>query len=462
MMDDPTTLSAGSVATRRARVAARLDRLPSWGLSPTVYLVLGLSYLLAFYDISVIGVALPRIAGSLHLSGAGIELPITTNLVGYIVGAYLLGNVADRLGRRRTLGIVVAVLAVAAVLTALSANAAELALFRFLAGVGIGAQITLSATLIGEFAPAPRRGRYLALNIVWAAVGNIVPALLAIPLLAAAGSTGWRVLFVLAGVIVFTLPLFRDRMLPESPRWLAARGDLDRAERIVGDMERRVQRKTGAELPPVPDLPGEEEVAGFPTAALLRPPFRSRVTVVFAFWFVLYFAIYAFIAYQTTLIGKLGTSLPAAVVITAVGFVGGIVGAAIQPLFIDRIERKHNVMSGLAFFALGFVLLAVAPGAILVAAGAFLANLGIFLTLIPAYAYTAEVFPTRARGAAMGVGDGLGHAGGAVQPYVVLPMLTAFGARSVFWLLGGVVVVALLIMTAGLRTSRRPLTELAR
>ena len=461
-MEERTTLSADSVAARRARVTARMDRLPSWGLSPSVYMVLGLCYLLAFYDISVIGVALPRIIETLHLSGAGIELPITANLVGYIIGAYLLGNVADRLGRRRTLAIVMVVLTVSSVLTALSQNAAELAIFRFLAGIGIGSQITLSATLIGEFAPAGKRGRYLALNIVWAAVGNIVPALIAIPLLAGPGSTGWRTMFGLAGLVVLTLPLFRDRLLPESPRWLAAHGDLDRADRIVGEMEQRVRAKTGSELPPVPDLPAEEEVKGFPTAALLKPPFLSRVAVVFAFWFVLYFAIYAFVAYQTTLIGKLGTSLPGALVITSVGFAGGIVGAAIQPLFIDRIERKHNIMIGLAGFVIGLVLLATSVGPVMVAAGAFLSSLGVFVTLVPAYAYTGEVFPTRARGAAMGVGDGFGHAGGAVQPFVVLPMLASVGARPVFWLMAGVVVLAMLIMTAGLRTSRRPLTELAR
>lgn len=461
-MENAMTAADDRSAARRAAVSARLDRLPAWGLNPAVYVVLGLCYLLAFYDIAVIGVALPRIAEDLQLSGADEALPITTNLIGYIVGAYLLGNVADALGRRRTLGLVMIVLAVAAVLTALSWNTASLAGFRFLAGVGIGSQITLSATLIGEFAPATRRGRYLALNIVWAAVGNIVPAVLAIPLLDMSGSTGWRVLFGLAGVIVFTLVLFRDRVLPESPRWLAAHGDLDRAERIVGGMEDRVQRRTGAELVAPAELPGEQGAAGFPTAALFRRPFRGRLALVFAFWFVLYFAIYGFLAYETTLIDELGAALPSAVLITAIGFVGGVAGAALQPLFIDRIERKYGVMGGLAVFGLGFVLLAVATGPVVVTLGSFLTSMGIFLSIIPAYAYTAEVFPTRARASAMGVGDGLGHAGGAVQPFVVVPLLAALGPRSVFWLLAAVAVVALLIMVSALRTSRRPLTELAR
>ncbi|MGH3436889.1 MAG: MFS transporter [Sciscionella sp.] len=439
----------------------RLDRLPAWGLNPVVYVVLGLCYLLAFYDIAVIGVALPRITESLHLTGSAEALPITTNLIGYIVGAYLLGNVADALGRRRTLGIVVGVLTVAALLTAFSWDAASLAGFRFLAGIGIGAQITLAATLIGELAPAHRRGRYLALNIVWAAVGNIVPAVLAIPLLGLGGSTGWRVLFALPAVIVLTLLLFRDQLLPESPRWLAAHDDFDRAERIVTSMERRCTSRTGIELGPLPEVSSEQPTTAFPTTALFRSPFRGRLAAVFAFWFVLYIAIYAFLAYETTLIGGLGSPAPNAVLITAVGFIGGVAGAALQPLIIDRIERKYGVMGGLAVFGAGFVLLAVATGPAVITLGSFLASMGIFLTIIPAYAYTAEVFPTRARASAMGIGDGLGHAGGAIQPFFVVPLLAAFGPRPVFWLLAGVALVALLLMLSAVRTSRRPLTELA-
>lgn len=445
----------------RALINARLDRLPSWGLSPVVYVVLGFCYLLAFYDIAVIGVALPRIIEDMHLSGSQIALPITTNLVGYIVGAYFLGNVADKLGRRRTLALVVVLLAVSSVLTALSWNAESLALFRFLAGIGIGTQITLSATLISEFAPASKRGRYLARNIVWAALGNIVPAVLAIPLLTLSGSTGWRVLFGLAGLVIFALALFNDRVLPESPRWLAAHRDFDRAERIVAGMEQRCEARSGTALPPVEDVQAEEETVGFPTLALFKKPYVARLIPVFLFWFAVYFAIYGFLAYETTLMEQLDVALPNTALLTAIGFVGGVVAAAVQPLFIDRIERKFNVMIGLVVFALGFVVFAVATGPVTVTLASFLASAGIFLIIIPAYAYTGEVFPTRARASAMGVGDGLGHAGGAIQPYIVVPLMAAAGARSVFWLLAGMAALALLIMLSAVRTNRRPLTELA-
>lgn len=457
----PAHDGASTQQRHRAEINSRLDRLPSWGLNPLVYVVLGLCYLLAFYDIAVIGVALPTVVDQMHLSGSQEALPITTNLVGYIIGAYFLGNLADRLGRRKTLAIVVVVLAVASVLTALSWNVGSLALFRFIAGIGIGTQVTLSATLISEFAPASKRGRYLARNIVWAAVGNMIPGLIGAPLLTLPGSAGWRTLFGLAGILIFALVLFNDRILPESPRWLAAHGDYDRADRIVTGMERRCEARSGT-LPPVPELDSEEATTGFPTSALFKAPYLSRLIPVFLFWFVAYFAIYAFIAYETTLMDDLKVGLPSSVLLTGLGFSGGVLAALAQPLIIDRLERKYNVMLGLTVFGLGLALFALAQDALMVGVGSFLTSAGVFMIIIPAYAYTGEVFPTRARASAMGVGDGLGHAGGAVQPYIVVPLLAAAGARSVFWMLAALAVVAMLIMLTAVRTNRRPLTELAR
>lgn len=109
----------------------------------------------------------------------------------------------------------------------------------------------------------------------------------------------------------------------------------------------------------------------------------------------------------------------------------------------------------------GFALLALATAPGMVLAGSFLASAGIFAVIIPGYAYTAEVFPTRARASAMGIGDGIGHLGGAAQPYVLLPVLAAAGGRPGFWLLAGATAVAVLFMTTAIRTSRRSLSDLA-
>lgn len=448
-----------------SEINARMDRLPIWGLSPLVYVVLGLCYLLAFYDIAVIGAALPRVVADMHLTTADEGLPLTANLVGYVIGAYFLGVVADRLGRRPSLAICVLILTVGALATAFSWDLASLTVFRFITGIGIGSQIALTATILGEFSPPARRGRYTGTAIMWAAWGNVVTYLLAIPLLSLAGSIGWRLMFGLAAAIVLTLFMFNDRFLPESPRWLAVHGKFERAEHSMQLMEERVRQRTGKPLPPIPtDLRDESELRAehaFATRDLFSHKYVGRLIAVFCFWFFIYVAIYGYLGFAPTLLAGLGVDLPHALTLTMVGMVGGVLGAAVQPFIVDRIERKHGVIGGAAVFIAGFILLAASHSAAAITAGGFLVAAGIFLIIIPAYTYTSEVFPTRARASAMGIADGWGHIGGAVAPFVVLPVLAASGARTAFIALIVAAAISMVIMFFARSTTNRTLAKLA-
>jgi putative MFS transporter len=452
--------SISDEGTRRALLNARLDRLPRWGLSWFALAVFGACYMLSYYDISVAGIALPTIIDRLHMTGGQQAMVITTNLIGYTIGSYVLSAVADRLGRRYALVGCVLLLAAGALLTSLSWDPGSIAVFRGITGLGIGAQITLSSTFVGEFAPPNKRGRYLAISIVFGACGNIVPAVLAVPLLSMSSDVGWRVLFALPAVIVLLMFVLNDRVLPESPRWLAARGQLERAESIVADMEARLVRRLGTALPaPVPVVEPPEERAG--ARALLARRLFGRLMLVVAFWFCWYLVEDGFLSFQTKIINDLGIHLTSAQIITAVGFVGGVVGALTQVAIGDRLERKFLVTLGLTVFTVSFILLAVAPTPAISAVASFGVNTGTFMTIIPAYTYTAEIFPTGVRASAMGISSGVGHLAGGLQPYLIIPMLAAAGPRSVLWVLAAIAVVPLLLITFGKRTTGRTLSEIA-
>lgn len=447
--------------TRRAVLNARLDRLPRWGLSWFALAVFGACYMLSYYDISVAGIALPTIIERLHLTAGQQEMVITANLIGYTIGSYALSTVADRLGRRVALAGCVLLLTAGALLTSLSWDPVSIAVFRGITGLGIGAQITLSATFVGEFAPPSKRGRYLAISIVFGAAGNIVPAVLAVPLLSVSSDAGWRVLFGLPAVIVLLMFILNDRVLPESPRWLAARGRLERAEAIVTRMEERVESAPGSVLPaPVPETEPPAERAG--ARALMARHLLTRLMLVVAFWFCWYLVEDGFLSFQTKLINDLGIHLTGAQIITAVGFVGGVIGALIQVAIGDRLERKFLVTIGLTVFTVSFVLLAIAPTPAISAVASFGVNTGTFMTIIPAYTYTSEIFPTGVRASAMGISSGIGHLAGGVQPYLIIPLLAAAGPRSVLWMLAAIAVVPLLLILFGKRTTGRTLSEIAR
>lgn len=118
---------------------------------------------------------------------------------------------------------------------------------------------------------------------------------------------------------------------------MALHGQLHRAGRVVDRMEQRLAGR-GAALPPATDQVGEATAGNaFPTAELFRPPYLARLVTLFGFCFFFYFAVYGFLAFESTLIEKLNVGPANAVLLTGLGFVGGVVAAAVQPLVIDRV-----------------------------------------------------------------------------------------------------------------------------
>jgi len=444
---------------RAARLNARIDRMPTYGFGIALFVLVGASYFFTFYDITAIGVTLPTLTEVLHLSGSQEATPVTANLFAYIIGAYGLSTVADYIGRRRALAVSVVILAAGSLATAFSWDLASLTAFRFITGLGMGAQISLAATIMTELTPPPLRGRGVALNVFWGGVGLGAAPWLGLALLDV-GAIGWRLVFGAAALVIVLLFFLNDRTLPESPRWLALHGQGDRAEEIVAAMERRIERRRGP-LPPVHDVPVEATLRSFPTVELLRPPYLGRVVIVFLFWTFSYMGAYAYLAYQPTLIIKMGVAGDHGLLYSAIGDIAFPVGAFLAAVLIDRWQRKYLAVGAGLLGIIGVLVIALASGPVAVVVGAFIA--GIWL-MSPAYgySYTAEIFPTRARASAMSIGDGLGHIGGAIQPYIVVAVLAAFGPRPTFVVIAGITAVAMLIMlVGGIRTKNRDLTDVA-
>jgi len=456
------TVMTEVVSGTAAGIGARIDRLPVWGLRRSSFLLLGLAYLFAFYDLSAIGVSMTPMLADLGLPKSASAGPIAWGLIAYAIGAWGLGSVSDLLGRRVAMRLSVTVLAIGSVLTAFSWNLASLTVFRIVTGLGIGAMISLAATVTGEFAGRSGRGRAVSANAVWGAVGLVVTPLVGLALLPYP-HVGWRLVFGVGGLSVLLLPLCVDRVLPESPRWLAERGRVDRADRIVSEMEAHARRRYGRDLPaPEPVTSGAADTpARFPTLRLFSPALLPRLLLVIVFWVLWYMWIYGQLSYGPTIITAMGLTAPQGLVASAVGYLGFVAGGIVAPWLIERLERKFIVAGGALIAAAGFLLLAYATPAT-ATFGVLVVGFGNFVAISSAYTYTAEIFPTVARNTAMALGDGLGHLGGAATPLLVLPLLDAAGAHGTYLALAATALASALVITAGLRTRRRALAELAR
>lgn len=459
----PLSVKSAYSTTIVAELNARMDRLPTWGFGPIIFLLVGGSYFFTFYDITSIGVALPTLVHVFHLTSSQIALPITANLIAYMVGAYGLGTLADYLGRRKALAISLIILGIGSLLTAFAWSLDSLTVFRALIGLGMGAQISLASTIMSELAPARLRGKAISFNLVAAGIGLGVAPFLGLALLG--GANGWRYVLGLGTVALILLVFVSNRLFPESPRWLAIHDQAGEADRVVQHMERLVEQKTGTTLPPVPNEPSEPVLSKFPTSELLHKPYLRRLIMVFLYWFFKYTGGYAYLAFAPTLLILMGLSEPKGLLFTAIGGIMFPIGALMGSFMTDRWQRKYLVAIGESVGIVGMVILAFSHTSLEVIIGELIAGFWVFFSVSFSYPYTAEVFPTRARATGMAVGDGLGHLGAAIQPLIVVALIATVGARMTWWFVALMLALAVAVILFGglpTKTKGEGLTELSR
>ncbi len=211
---------------------------------PLVAAIVGVATIGGFmfgYDSGVINGTQDGLRSTFALSDAGLGITVSALLPGCAVGAFLAGRLADVLGRRR----VMVAAAVLFILSALAAGAADSSLMmilaRFAAGVGVGAASVLSPAYISEVTPASMRGRLSSLQQVMIIAG-LTGAFLANYFLAHSagkstdafwlGYAAWRWMFwlqIIPASVFFLTLLF----IPESPRFLVARGRNDEAKAVL-------------------------------------------------------------------------------------------------------------------------------------------------------------------------------------------------------------------------------------
>src|SRR5436305_9106395 len=173
-------------------------------------LVIGLGLFFDIFDVFLAGVLGTVLTRSFGLSQTTLPLVLGSGFLGMFFGAIFMGAIADRFGRRPAFLVNLAVYSLFTLAGGFSPNAIALVVTRFLAGIGIGAQMPLSDAYLSELLPARVRGKFISLAYTIGFCG--IPAIgLSARFLVAShilGVEGWRWLFVagsLGGIVIWTL-----------------------------------------------------------------------------------------------------------------------------------------------------------------------------------------------------------------------------------------------------------------
>ncbi|GAA6736740.1 MFS transporter [Thermus oshimai] len=410
---------------------ARLERLPLGRPHLRLLLLLGLGWALDAMDVGLIGFTLPALIREFGLSPAQAGLLGSAGLLGMLLGAALGGRLADRLGRKAVVGYSLFLAGAGSLLTALAPGVGWLFLFRFLTGVGLGAELPVAASLMGEMSPRTHRGRMVVLLEAFWALGWLLAALLGYLLVP---SWGWRAAF-LAGALPALYAAYLRLSLPESPRFLLAQGRVREAEAVVAAWEKAFPGPLPEPVPLPPPKP-------LPYKALFQPPLRRRTLFIGLAWLALNAGYYGAFIWLPSLLVAQGYGLVRSLEYVLLITLAQVPGYLLAAFLVERLGRRPVLVGFLGLSALFAYLLGQAqgPGQVLLF-GALLSffNLGAWGAV---YAYTPELFPTALRGSGAGFAAALGRVGGVLAPYATGLLLPALGPGGVLALHGALLLLA--------------------
>ena len=441
-------------------VASRLNRLPPIRTHRHATIIAGIGTFFDLFDIFLAGVLGTVLTREFQLDRLALPAALGSAFVGMFIGATLLGRFADRFGRRTAFLLNLSIYSAFTLAGAFSTSATMLIATRFLAGIGIGAELPLVDAYLGELLPARLRGRYTAWAYTLGFVGIPAAGLLGrilVPL-EPLGIDGWRWMFV-AGSLGAVIVWFVRTSLPESPRWLESAGRTAEAEAIVARMEE--EASAAGPLPP-PSSADTATVARAQLSVLFGPRYRSRTIMLGVFHIFQTVGYYGFGTLVPLVLASKGYSIVTSLTFTTLTFIGYPVGSALSLPIVERIERKWLIAgSALLMSVFGIAMgYASSPAAIVVLGFLYTAVSNVFSNGL--HIFQVEIFPTYIRATAAGLCYGLSRLSSAAMPFVLLPVLDDWGAGPMFTVVAAALwIVVLDIALFAPRTTGRSLEEVS-
>jgi MFS transporter, SP family, galactose:H+ symporter len=423
---------------KRPIAGAAAGRAPSNTFVYVAAAFAALGGLLFGYDTGVISGALTFIQKSFALSTIHQELVVAVVLIGACVGALSGGRFADRFGRRKMLIFTAIIFVAGALICAAAADMTMLIVGRAIVGLGIGFASSTVPLYISEVSPAGARGWQVSLFQFAITVGILVAYLVDYGF---TRSGGWRWMLGLAVVPGAALGLGM-LVLPESPRWHAQHGNVQKARSVL--VKVRGTEDVDAEMREIEATLTQAHEHGR-ISDLWLPEVRVAMVVGIGLAILQQVTgINTVIYYAPKIIQSAGISSASGAILATAGIgLVNVVMTIVAMWLIDRVGRRPLLLVGIAGMTvslgvLGYVfylpthghsLATIAVVTMMCYVAMFAISLGpIFWLLI------AEIYPLKIRGAAEGVAAGANWAANFAITFTFLTLLDKIGAAWTFWL----------------------------
>ncbi|MFV2088196.1 MFS transporter [Micromonospora sp. LOL_021] len=447
---------------------ARLERLPFSRVHLTLLVMGGLGLAFDGLDVATVAFVLPSISEEWALQSGQTGLVGSSTLIGFFFGALGAGIIGDRIGRRRVMMWALAIFCLATLAAAFAPSWESFFVARLIAGVGTGAESVIIPAFLSEFIPGRLRGRFIGALAGFFSFGYVAAAILArfiVPM----GPEGWRVLHVVAAIPIILLLWWR-RSVPESPRFLIAKGKMAEARAVVEEIERKARYRSA---PPADLLLSAEPVAAADQPAKTVSPrpgiaglwqggLAGRTAVLWVLWIVITFSFYGFFTFMPTLLYQDGLTITKSFTYSIAIYMAQIPGYYSAALLTDLVDRKWTIAAYLGGGAVAAYLLSgsEASAQVMIFGGmlSFFMN-GVYAAI---YAYTPELYPTAIRARGMGTASAIGRLGGISAPILIGTTYPVLGFDGVFLItMGALAAGVLVVLIFGASTRGRVLEDIS-
>jgi putative MFS transporter len=413
------------------------------------------------YIVSLIGVALIGFANDIPSNTVEAGLIGAASVVGMFFGATIFGALTDRIGREKMYALDLAVLVIACALSAFVDAAWQLIVLRFIIGLAIGADYPIATSLLTEFTPSKRRGFMIGLSGLAWTVGAMFAFLVSYIVVSLSGGYGqWRAL-LFSGAVVGIIVVLLRRGIPESPRWLAGKGRIDEAEKVMKLVYGNHVTLDAA------DLTTDTRHRSFwgDLASLTRGGYLKRTIMcgtLYSTQIIPQNVLYTFGGIILVAAGIHGSSAETlGQLLIAALFAVGILPAL---RLIETWGRRPMTVFPFALMSVAMIALGVwqnAPSWFVVAGFAFYALMSGGPSVLE-WIYPNELFPTEVRATAVGVAVACSRIGAAIGIYLTPIGITTIGLNGTLFIGAAITVIGFLVCAAWApETKGRTLAEAA-
>lgn len=397
--------------------------------------------LLDGFDTQSIAFIGPAIAEDFGLQATDMTWVITASTVGMCVGAMSLGTFGDRIGRKKTILLALALFGVFSLAGAFAQSLEQIVILRFLIGLGMGGATPALLALTAEYSPKSRRGTFMTLVLLGLPGGALLGGLVAAAWLPV---MGWRGIFLAGGVLPLAMVLVCSKILSESPIFLAAKGT------SAADAQARQIMASISGSPVSPDAvlaTNDKMQERSSVAVLFSAKYRMVTIAVFATYLLNWIAWFLLLLWMPTALKMLGLAGSQAAMGTVTVNGAFILFAIPLSIILPKVNPRKLLLVMFAagiVIALGLGLAGSNFALVFVLIG--LAGFGIGGQQLALNYLIANAYPTQLRATATGWGIGIGRLGSIVGSALGGLILTGLGVSGYFMAL------AVPLVLAGLAT----------